>query len=276
MARVEVPYSKLVPTEHQARKKYLHLDELALSIANHGLLQNLVGREKPDGTVEVIAGERRRRAIGLLLLPLPEQLKEHGKVLGNWLGGGAEKSGCPNGGIPVFIMPKTADAAAAHLIENIQREDLWPWEKGRELVSWSEAGYTQEWIADRVNLPRSEVGRLLHLGAHLSPKVTEAIEKTGDRTLIGKKLLLRIARLYDPVMQEPLHEKQVEEFETILGSKRSLEPSKDKHPRFKVYDRAKRLGQCKVPGHAKPYVRAIYEYLFSNETYVRAPDFNWK
>lgn len=277
--RVEVPFNRLVPTEAQVRRQYLHLDELAESIANHGLLQNLVGVEKGDGVIEVRAGERRRRAIGLLLLPLEEQLKQFGRVLGNWKGGGAEKSDCPNGGVPVFILPRTADDVAIHMAENIQREDLWPWEKGRELASWYDAGYTQEDIAERVSKSRLEISALIRLGTRLSPKVTEAIERTGDRTLIGRKVLLKLAQLYDPILQEPMHLKQVEEFERILGTARrhvGRMPETAKSERLRVYDRAKRLGRVKVPGHAKPYVRAIYEYLFSEAAYVKTPNFNWK
>ena len=273
--RVELPYESLVPTAAQARRQYVHLDELAMSIADHGLLQNLVAREKHDGTIEIIAGERRRRAIGLLLLPLPEQLRQFGKPLGNWHGGGAEKSGCTEGGVPVFVLPKTADEAATHLIENVQREDLWPWEYGRELVSWHEAGYTQEWIAERVSKPRQVVSMLIMIGRQLSPKVSEAIERTGDKTLIGRKHLLRITRLYDPIMQEPLHLKQVEEFEKILGKTRQyVAPEESKSERIRVHERAKRLGRMKVPGHAKPYVRAVYEFLFSEGR--TTPNFNWK
>jgi ParB-like chromosome segregation protein Spo0J len=274
--RVEVPFSRLVPTEKQARQRYMHLDELAASIAEHGLLQNLVVKERPDGTLEVIAGERRRRAIAILMMPLNDQIKEYDRVLGNWQGGGAEKSGCPNGGVPVFVLPKSADDAAAHLIENVEREDLWPWEVGRVLAAWHDAGYTHEWIAERIGKPRQVTSRLIMFGNQLSPKVTEAIEKIGDRTLIGKKMLEKISRIYDPVMREPLHIKQVEEFEKILGKARTyVPPEESKSERIRVHERAKRLARMGLPGHAKPYVKAIYEYLFE-EGYGSKPDFNWK
>lgn len=274
--RVEAPYNQLVPTEAQARQRHVHLDELAISIAENGLLQNLVGVLRDDGKIEVRAGERRRRAIGLLLLPIAEQIQQFGKPLGNWIGGGAEKSGCPSGGIPIFLLPKTADEAA-HLIENIQREDLWPWEAGRYLVSWSEAGYSQNWIADRLGKSQAYVASSMLLGRQLSPKVTEAIENIGDRSFISKANLFKIARLYDPVMLEPLHVKQVELFENILGKIRKYTPADDgRSERHRVHERAKRLGRCKIPGHARPYVRAIYEFLFSEEPYLKAPSFNWK
>jgi len=273
--RTEVPFSRLVPTEAQARRHYTLVDELAESIDRNGLLQNIVGKIKPDGQIEVIAGERRRRAIALLMLPLDQQIKEYGRPLGNWVGGGCEKSGCTNGGVPVFLLPATADEAA-HLIENIQRQDLWPWEYGRFLASWHDAGYTQEWIAERVGKQQTEVSKAIRIGTQLSSKVTDAIERTGDKHLIGKKQLLHIARLYDDVMREPLHNRQVEELERILGTVRVYQkPEESKSERLRVHERAKRLGRMKLPGHAKPYVRAIYEYLF-NEGHVTKPNFDWK
>lgn len=271
--REEVPFSQLVPTEKQARQRYLKLDELAESIFLHGLLQNLVGRRRSDGSIELIAGERRRRAIAILLTEPADQLKEYGRVLGSW-DVAAARSGCTSGGIPLFILPATADESA-HLIENIQREDLWPWEYGRYLSAWYEAGYTQEWIAERICKPQTEVSKFLRLGTMLSPKVTEAIERTGDRHLVGKKQLLKIAKLYDDVLKEPLHEKQVEELEKVLGRVQVYKtPDESRSERIRVYERARKLGRMKLPGHAKPYVKEIYEYLFGPD-YTR-PNFNWK
>lgn len=273
--RAEIPYSQLVPTEKQARQVYVHLDELAVSIADHGLLQNLVVRRRPDGTFEVIAGERRRRAIGLLLLPVDQQLKEYGKVLGSWGGMGSVKSGCETDGIPCFVLPDSA-SDTVHAIENIQRENLWPWEFGRYLAGLNDAGYDQQWIAERLSKSQQHVSMFIKLGRCLSPQVTSAIEKTGDRDLVTQRNLLRIARLYDPVMLEPLHEKQVIEFEKILGHVRTYtKPSEDRSERHRVHDRAKRLARMGVPGHAKPYVRAIYEYLFT-EGHAGKPNFKWK
>lgn len=276
--RLELAYSDLVPTADQSRHHYVHLDELALSIDAQGLLQNLVVRHrKSDDKYEVIAGERRRRAIGLLILPLEEQIREYGKPLGNWYGPGsaAEKSGSSNGGVPCFVLPDSA-AEAAHLIENIQREDLWPWELGRRLLLWNEAGYDQAWIAERLSKNQQHVSAHIKLGRNLSRKVTDAIEKIGDRHLVTKQQLFRIARLYDPVMQEPLDLKQVDEFERILGKVRTYtKPEESKREKDRVHERAKRLKNMSVPGHAKPYVRAVLEFLFTERS-LQKPHFNWK
>jgi ParB family transcriptional regulator, chromosome partitioning protein len=271
--REEVPFSALVPTAKQARQQYTRLDELADSIFTHGLLHNLVCRRKSDGTIELVAGERRRRAIAILMLEPEDQVKQYGRFIGGWEAA-ALKSGSAHGGIPVFMLPSSADETA-HLIENIQREELWPWEYGRYLAAWYEAGYTQEWIAERICKQQTEVSKFLRLGTMLSPKVTEAIEKTGDRHLLGKKQLLKISKLYDDVLKEPLHTRQVEEFEKLLGKVQVYKtPDESRSERIRVHDRALKLGRMKLPGHAKPYVREIYEYLFGPD--YKRPNFNWK
>jgi ParB-like chromosome segregation protein Spo0J len=276
--RCEISFEELVPTEAQSRQHYVHLDELALSIDQQGLLQNLVVKHRPsDEKYEVIAGERRRRAIGLLILPIEVQVKEYGKPLGNWYGPGnaAERSGSTSGGIPCFVLPASA-AEAAHLLENVQREDLWPWELGRQLLLWNEAGYNQEWIAERLSKNQQYVSLYIKLGRCLSKKITEALEKIGDRQLVTRQQLSRLARLYDPVMQEPLHLQQVDEFEKLLGHVRTYtRPEQSKREKDRVHDRAKRLRNMAVPGHAKPYVRAVLEFLFT-ERQMHKPHFNWK
>ncbi len=273
--RVDIPYELLDPTPNNARKHFVHIDELALTIGDHGLLHNLVVKEKPDGRFEVVAGERRRRAIGLLLLSVPEQMKQHGRPLGAWLGVGSVKSGSKEGGVPCFVIPQTS-AEAAHFIENIGREDLWPWELGRRLVSFNDAGYDQAYIATIIGKSPSYVSKHLVIGRQLCREVTDAIEKTGDKQMVSYQTLLRIGRLYDPVMLEPLRKQQVEQFEKILGRPRTYTKEDEaRSERHRVYDRAKKLRSLKVPGHAKLYVRAIYEFLF-REGYCTKPDFDFK
>lgn len=265
--RAEIPFELIDPTADNARKKFVHVPDLALSIADHGLIQNLVVRRKVDaqGGVRYVceAGERRRQAIALLMLEPAEQLRQYGMVLGSWLGSAAVKSGCPSGDVPCFIIPDSSDDVV-HMLENIQREDLWPWEIGRRLVSWNDAGYDQRFIATRLYRSQSTISEWMMFGRCLSPKVTAALETIGDKHFLGKRALLKLCRYYDPVLQEPQHEKQVEALETILGTARTVKrEGESRSERIRVFERAKKLGTMRgVPGHARPYVKAIYEYLF--------------
>ncbi len=272
--RVEIPHELIDPTPANVRQHYTRLEELAVSIADNGLLQNLVVVQKGD-RYECRAGERRRRAIGYLLLPPDEQLKQFGSVLGGWHGMGATKSGSTTGGVPCFVVPVSA-GEAANTIENIQREDLWPWELGKRLLEWNEAGYDQEYIGMRIGKSQTYVAKFIGIGRNLSPKVAKAIEQTGDKGLVSLKSLLKICKHFDPVLLEPLHDKQIEAFEEVLGHTRTYSRQDQKQgERTRVYTRAQKLARMSVPGHAKPYVRAIYEYLF-NPRPVGKPDWNWK
>ena len=62
-----VPVSRLEPRQGQPRKVFdeVSLQELADSIAEHGVLQPLTVRPLSDGYYQIIAGERRWRAARL-------------------------------------------------------------------------------------------------------------------------------------------------------------------------------------------------------------------
>lgn len=78
------------------------LKELAESIRNHGILEPLLVRKLPDGTFELVAGERRLRAS--IMLGLTE--------------------------VPVIVRELSNEAAMEiAIVENLQREDLNPWEE---------------------------------------------------------------------------------------------------------------------------------------------------
>ena len=64
-----VPHNRLTPSGLNYRKTFENIAELADSIARDGLLQNLIARPAAEdpGAFEVIAGERRWRAIGKLV-----------------------------------------------------------------------------------------------------------------------------------------------------------------------------------------------------------------
>lgn len=62
---IKVPVSAIVPNRFQPRKVFNadNIAELASTIEQHGLLQPIILREYEDQKYEIIAGERRFRAI---------------------------------------------------------------------------------------------------------------------------------------------------------------------------------------------------------------------
>lgn len=134
-----VRLSEIQPRRDQPRKNFdlESLQQLADSIAEHGLLQPVVVREALGGYYEIIAGERRWRA--------------------------AKMAGLSE--IPVTIL--TADdrkASELAIIENVQREDLNPMEEAQAYKKLQEEyGLTQDKVASAVGKSRSAVANTLRL-----------------------------------------------------------------------------------------------------------------
>lgn len=113
------------------------LAELAASVEKHGILQPLLVRPMPDGSYQIVAGERRWRA--------------------------ARIAGLTE--VPVVIRDLTdRETSEIALIENLQREDLDPMEEAfgyRHLMK--QYNLTQEQIAAAVDKSRPAVANALRL-----------------------------------------------------------------------------------------------------------------
>lgn len=164
------------PRADQPRKTFDQeaLEQLARSIAEHGLIQPIVVRKTIGDFYEIIAGERRWRASKLA---------------------GLEE-------VPVIILDsddlKTAEIS---LIENIQREDLNAIEEALAYRTLIETyALTQENVAQRVGKSRTAVTnslRLLDLPDSVASLVAEGRLSAGHaRALLGldnKDLISEIA-----------------------------------------------------------------------------------
>jgi ParB family transcriptional regulator, chromosome partitioning protein len=135
----EVPVVAIVPNPQQPRLSFdqTALEELAASIAQHGLLQPLVVTPLPDGDYQLIAGERRLRAARLAGLT----------------------------SVPVVIKDVSAqEQLELALIENVQRADLDPIEEARAYaVLEDQFGLRHGEIAQRVGKSRSTITETLGL-----------------------------------------------------------------------------------------------------------------
>ncbi len=135
---VEIPLAKISRGTYQPRRHFDDeaLQELADSIAAQGLIQPIILRERAGG-YELIAGERRWRAAGLI---------------------GLEK-------IPAIVREMSdGTVAAVTLIENIQREDLNPLEEAQALQRLKkEFNMTHQDVADAVGRSRAAVSNLIRL-----------------------------------------------------------------------------------------------------------------
>jgi len=157
---VQLELERIVPNRLQPRKRFgqAQLRQLADSLQAQGVIQPIVVRRHPQrhGQYEIVAGERRLRAMHLL---------------------GWRRAPALVRTIPEEHLLETA------LVENLQREPLTPIEEAQAYRALLEHhGYTQDTLARRVGRDRSTVAnllRLLRLPARLQQDLDEARMSVG-------------------------------------------------------------------------------------------------
>lgn len=161
-----IPLSKLVPAACNVRKTgAIVIEDLAASIAAHGLLQNLQVRPlvrangKPTGKYEVVAGGRRLAAL--------KRLVKEGLVQTDYL-------------VPCNVLG-TEDGAEISLAENVIRQAMHPADQFEAFAALASQGHDAEEIAARFGATSAHVRKLLRL-ATVSPTLMAAY-RDGAMTL---------------------------------------------------------------------------------------------
>lgn len=135
----ELPIELIKPNPNQPRTKIdpEALAGLATSIEANGIVQPLLVRPLPDGSYELIAGERRWRAAQAAgLVKVPAVVRDQ----------------------------KLAERLQVALIENMVREDLNPVDEARACAALvDDLGLTKEDLARRVGRSRPAVSNLIRL-----------------------------------------------------------------------------------------------------------------
>ena len=143
--------TEVEPNREQPRKTFNQesLEELAESIKTYGIIQPIVV-SKQDGYFGIVAGERRWRAAKLAgLEEIPAIIREDDEQTNKEIA----------------------------LIENIQREDLNPYEKAvgiRHLMD--KYGLTQEEVSKKIGKSRSSVSNTVRI-LNLAPDVLELVKQ---------------------------------------------------------------------------------------------------
>ncbi|WP_210471442.1 nucleoid occlusion protein [Sporosarcina sp. 6E9] len=216
----KIAIDAIKPNKYQPRSVFSEekIEELARTIHTHGVIQPIVIRSVGNGEYEIIAGERRYRAMKFL----------------EWTE------------VPAIVRDlDDRETASIALIENLQREELTPIEEAyayEQLLGLH--SLTQEALAQRLGKGQSTIANKLRL-LKLPEEVKAAI--------MSKKLSERHARalmpLKDPELQIALHEeaianqlnvKQLEErVYKVLHPKK--EDPKNKTPKRKSVSRDVRI-----------------------------------
>ena len=201
---VKLKIMDIEPNRDQPRKIFDEdaLAELADSIAKHGIIQPLLVRPMPDGSYQLVAGERRWRA--------------------------SRMAGLTE--VPVVIKELSDDEAMAlALIENLQREDLNAIEEAQGIKALMDTlSLTQDEAAERVGKSRPAVAnalRLLKLPDSVIALVSDGKLSPGHaRALLGFKDEQDIIETADLIIEKELTVRDVEK----LVKKRNKEPKAEK------------------------------------------------
>ncbi len=197
---INLPIEEIIPDRAQPRRHFdeAHIEELAESIRNKGVLLPLIVRRTEKGYL-LIAGERRWRA--------------------------AQKAGLRE--LPVLVREVTGvEAFELALIENIQREDLNPVEEAeayRRLID--DHGLTQDQLGQRLGKDRSTITnslRLLRLPEQIKLSIMSGALSMGHaRALLGLTEGEDLEKVADKVIKEELSVRAVEQLVQRFKRKRA-------------------------------------------------------
>lgn len=183
--------TEIEPSKEQARKKFDQeaLEELAESIKEYGLIQPIVVTKK-DGYYSIVAGERRWRACKIAgITEIPAIIREDDDRRNSQIS----------------------------LIENLQREDLTPYEKAIGIKNLIDTYHlTQEEVAKQLGKSRCTITNTLRI-LNLEPRVLE-MAKEGKLSEGHFRALLAVT---DPEKQYQLALQMLERGATVRQVEKS-------------------------------------------------------
>lgn len=208
----EIRIEKIVPNKYQPRREFTEdkIIELAESIKQNGLLQSITVRDMGNGFYELIAGERRLRALKYLEYPTTKAIV---KELTN------------------------EQMATLALIENIQREELTPIEEAyayQELLSIN--NLTQDELAKSLGKTQATVANKLRL-LKLCSKVVVAINSKRITERHGRAMVKlepsAQEKILNQILTQSLNVSQTEErIETYLRIKNETKNNDSTQPNY--------------------------------------------
>jgi len=171
-----VPIDQIDPNPNQPRQVMGDLSELMASIAEKGIIEPIIARQR-GSRFQIVAGERRYQAaiqVGLREIPIVIREVDDNEII------------------------------EVALVENLQRKDLTAFEEAEALYSLADrCRYTHEDMAKRLGKSRTAITESLSLNA--MPDEVKNLCRLAD--IHSKSLLLQIVRQGDPQKMVALLEK---------------------------------------------------------------------
>ena len=203
----QIAVAKILANPFQPRKIFdeTAIEELAVSIKEHGIIQPIVVRKK-DKKYEIVAGERRLRA--------------------------AKLAGFTE--VPVIVRDfDEQQMMEVAILENLQREDLTPIEEAEAYSSLiTKLNFTQDDLAKRLGKSRPHIAnliRLLQLPEEIRVLVNQGELSMGHgRALLGLKNKRHIPVVAQKVLKEHLNVRQLEKYIQRVNEEVSRETNSTK------------------------------------------------
>jgi ParB family chromosome partitioning protein len=171
-----IPIDQIDPNPNQPRQVMGDLSELMASIAEKGIIEPIIVRQR-GSRFQIVAGERRYQAaiqVGLREIPIVIREVDDNEII------------------------------EVALVENLQRKDLTAFEEAEALQSLSDrCRYTHEDMAKRLGKSRTSITESLSL--NVMPDEVKNLFRLAD--IHSKSLLLQIVRQGDPQKMVALVEK---------------------------------------------------------------------
>lgn len=217
---IQLPIEQIIPNRFQPRTIFNQekIIELSQTIHTHGMIQPIIVRKIENGEYELIAGERRWRAV--------QQLE--------WES------------IPAIIRDMTdTETASVALIENLQREELTVIEEARAYAQLLELhGLTQEALAQRLGKSQSTIAnklRLLNLPEVVQMALLDKqISERHARALIGLKDPEKQETVLNKIIESELNVQQTEEYIQSLDTTTESKKKK-RQPQLKGFSKDIRI-----------------------------------
>lgn len=218
---IKIPIDQIVPNRYQPRTIFDEekIEELSRTIHTHGVIQPIVVRRLEDNRYEIIAGERRYRAIKKL----------------NWTE------------VPAIVRNlNDKETASIALIENLQREELTAIEEALAYQQLIELHHlTQEALAQRLGKGQSTVAnklRLLKLPKYVQDAILKReITERHARALISVKDEELQIKLVELVKENDWNVRQLEEYIQQLTKPVETEEEKKTKPKRKAISKDIRI-----------------------------------
>jgi ParB family transcriptional regulator, chromosome partitioning protein len=216
---LQLSVHQIIPNRFQPRTVFIdeRIEELSRTIAVHGIIQPIVVRSYGESQYELIAGERRWRAV--------------------------QKLGWET--IPAIIKEMDdSQTASVALIENLQREELTAIEEAMAYAKLLELhGLTQESLAQQLGKGQSTIAnklRLLKLPASIQEALLQRkITERHARALIILKTPEKMELVLQEIIEKQFNVKQTEDRVRKIIESETME--KKPQPKRKSFSKDMRL-----------------------------------